>query len=142
MFGELPKIFDKNFALSYFFPSFIFIVVAGYLFQVAGMTQTKLPYINGELINDLSVIALFSYLGGIILLLINTMIYRFLEGYGNLNPFKLIYFFERRRYQHAVHDIELLDEEYRACIEQSKEFPIKSRMKRNELMRDVEQISR
>jgi hypothetical protein len=132
MFAELPKIFDKNFALNYFFPSFIFIVLAGYIFQIAGITQNILPYLDGELLNDLSVIALFSYLGGILLLITNRELYRFLEGYGKLNPFRLISRFERSRYQKIVREVEVLDKQYF-----SPNFSDKSRMKRTALMEQI-----
>ncbi len=128
MFAELPKIFDKNFALSYFFPSLVFIILSKYVLLVAGIDQNILPYLNGEPVNDLSILALFSYLGGIILLISNKEIYRFLEGYGKYHPLKA-FEFEKKRYRNIIQEVEKLDNEY-----YSPNFTPEARKRRTELM--------
>ena len=71
------------------------------------------------------------------LLAINRDLYRIMEGYLKYNPIKLFGWMEKWRYQRIVKELENLDEEYRKCIDSDKEFPVKSRTRRNELMRQL-----
>lgn len=42
---------------------------------------------------------------------------------------------EKRRYQKVLNEVEKLDDAFRECINSNREFPSKSRIKRNNLMR-------
>ncbi|HNM35434.1 MAG TPA: hypothetical protein PKI33_00155, partial [Anaerolineales bacterium] len=57
--------------------------------------------------------------------------------YGKYNPVKLFQWFEQRRYKKAVAELDKLDDEYRECYAAKKEFPAKSRTRRNEIMRQL-----
>jgi hypothetical protein len=135
MFGELPKLFDRNFAVGFFLPVAIFLTLSGVILApyVFSVEISELLEIN--LLVGTTVLGLFSWVGGIVLLAVNRDLYRFMEGYGAYNPMKLFARFEKRRYQKTVDELEKLDDEFRACIEAEKEFPAKSRKKRNKLIR-------
>jgi len=135
MFGELPKLFDRNFAVGFFLPVAIFITLSGvilspYVFQVEISSFLEINLLVGT-----TVLGLLSWVGGIVLLAVNRDLYRFMEGYGTYNPMKLFGWFERNRYRATVEELEKLDDEYLDCIEAKKEFPAQSRKKRNKLMR-------
>ncbi len=69
------------------------------------------------------------------LLAINRDLYRLMEGYLAYNPLKAFAGLEKWRFHRLTRDLEKLDDEYRECIAAKKEFPTKSRIKRNNLMR-------
>jgi hypothetical protein len=137
MFGELPKLLDRNFALAYFFPSMIFVMLTSYLFGNFGSSGYILPYLNGEIINDLTVVVVCTYMIGLFLLLINGELYRYLEGYGRFNPNRILIWFERNRFRKMINALQKLDDEYFECMSAQKEFPGKSRVKRNQIYNDL-----
>jgi hypothetical protein len=60
-----------------------------------------------------------------------------MEGYRKYNPLKLFGWMEKRRYHNMKSELEKLDDEFRECISSKTEFPVKSRTRRNELMRQL-----
>ena len=137
MFGELPKLFDRNFAVGFFLPVAIFITLSGLVLSQYGFAPGVNQYLNLSLIVGTTVLGIASWVGGIVLLAINRDLYRIMEGYGTFNPLKAFTWLEKWRYQRLVTGIDKLDGEYRTCIKEEKEFPAKSRIRRNLLMRQL-----
>ena len=137
MFGELPKLFDRNFAVGFFLPIAIFITLSGLVLSQYGFAPDFISYMARDLLVGTTVLGLLSWVGGILLLAVNRDLYRIMEGYGKYNPVKLFAWFEKHRYQKAVNELDKLDDEYRECYAAKKEFPTKSRTRRNEIMRQL-----
>ena len=135
MFGELPKLFDRNFAVGFFLPVAVFITLSGLILSPYVFSVNISSFIEIDLLVGTTVLGLLSWVGGVVLLAVNRDLYRFMEGYGTLNPMKLFGWFEKRRYRNTVNELDKLDDEYLACIEAEEEFPAKSRQKRNRLIR-------
>lgn len=134
MFGELPKLFDRNFAVGFFLPVAIFVSLSGVILNSYVFQEGISNYLEIDLLAGTTVLGLLSWVGGIVLLAVNRDLYRFMEGYGTYNPMKLFRWFEQSRYRKSVKELEELDEEYLDCIESKKEFSAQSRKKRNKLM--------
>lgn len=86
MFSEIPKLFDKHFAIGYLIPSAALLIgLQGLLsaFRIASLpsflTDTN-PIIGS------AIIGLLAWLLGVVLAATNRDLIRFLEGYGSLNP--------------------------------------------------------
>ena len=137
MFGELPKLFDRNFAVGFFLPIAIFITLSGLILSQYGFSPNIIAFVATDLLVGTTILGLLSWVGGILLLAVNRDLYRIMEGYGKYNPVKLFAWFEKRRYQNAVNELEKLDDEYREFYATKKEFPTKSRTRRNEIMRQL-----
>lgn len=137
MFSELPKLFDRNFAVGFFLPVAIFVVISGAILGQYSFAPNMVNYLATNLLIGTTVIGLLSWVGGIILLAVNRDLYRLMEGYGKFNPIRLFSWFEKQRYQKTTNELEKLDDEYRKCYEDKKEFPVKSRTRRNQLMRQL-----
>lgn len=137
MFGELPKLFDRNFAIGFFLPIAIFITLSGMILSQYGFAPNIISYFANELLVGTTVLGLLSWVGGILLLAVNRDLYRLMEGYGKYNPIKIFALFEKNRYQKVIIELEKLDNEYSECDAANKEFPVKSRIRRNQLMRQL-----
>src|SRR3990172_2004728 len=137
MFGELQKLFDRNFAVGFFLPVAIFITISGVILAQYGFAPNMVNYLATVLLVGTTIIGLISWVGGIVLLAINRDLYRVMEGYGKYNPIKLFAWIEKRRYQKALYELDKLDDEYRDCFEKKEEFPARSRIRRNQLMRQL-----
>ena len=133
MFGELPKLFDRNFAVGFFLPVAILITLSGVILAPYVFSEEISKLLEINLLIGTTVLGLLSWVGGIVLLAVNRDLYRFMEGYGTYNPMKLFGWFEKKRYQDTVKALDKLDNEYRDCIKAKKEFPAESRKKRNNL---------
>jgi hypothetical protein len=135
MFGELPKLFDRNFAVGFFLPVAVLIALSGLILSQYCFGPDINTFLNINIIVGTTVLGVASWIGGIVLLAINRDLYRIMEGYGTYNPLQALTWLEKWRYKRFVDQIEKLDEEYRICIEKKKEFPVESRLRRNLLLR-------
>lgn len=124
MFGELPKLFDRNFAVGFFLPVAIFITLSGLVLSQYGFGPDVSVYLETNLLIGTTILGISSWVGGIVLLAINRDLYRLMEGYGTYNPLKIFTWLEKRRYQRVLDQIEKLDDEYRECIKAKREFPV------------------
>lgn len=134
MFGELPKLFERNFAMAFFLP---FVVFLGMIAEIAnrfGQGKSLLAVLQSDLVIGTTLLGIISWLGGIFLLVSNRGLYRFLEGYGDWNPLKLIGGLQKRKYNKILAELEKLDDQFR---EQKVAFPREQRNKRNRLMREL-----
>ncbi len=141
MFGKLPELFDRDFAIGYFLPTATFMVVSLALVNGFGLLPAVLVVNTAiqvdVLIGTTTIIGLASWLASVFLLATNRDILRLIEGYGRLNPIRLFGKIEKRRYERLREGISKLDEEYSRCISEGKEFPMELRLKRKQLMEET-----
>lgn len=101
MFGKLPELFNRNFAVGFFLPVITFNALSLWLGQkfmlitIALNISTNSPV---EVLVGTTIFGLLAWLSSIILLAVNRDIYRFMEGYGRLNPLQIFHWLERYRY--------------------------------------------
>ncbi len=131
MFGELPKLFDRNFAMAFFLPVTVFIWIIGEIADRFGKSANLIASLQTNLIIGTTLLVIVSWLGGIFLLVTNRGLYRFLEGYGKWNPVQVLSRLEKWRYKKLINDIETLDDEFRKM---QNNFPAEKRAQRNKLM--------
>jgi hypothetical protein len=137
MFGELPKLFDRNFAVGFFLPVAIFIIFSGLILGQYPFVPDINALLGANLLIGTTIVGLISWIGGIVLLAINRDLYRLMEGYGSYNPLRIFGWWEKQRYRRLVQTLEKLDDEYRKWHEAGREFPAVSRIRRNLLMRQL-----
>ena len=133
MFSELPKLFERNFAMAFFMPVAIFIGASLLLLDQYQLTQI-LPTLNFDTLVGATLLGLISWLGGILLLVTNRDMYRLMEGYGKFNPVRLVGRFQRRRFQKLHERLGALNEEYRKA---GRNFPMEKMAERNTIMREL-----
>ena len=133
MFSELPKLFDRNFAMAFFMPVAIFIAASLLLLDRYQLTQI-LPTLDFDTLVGATILGLISWLGGILLLVTNRDMYRVMEGYGRFNPVKLVGGFQKRRFEKLNEKLDELDDEFR---ELGGDFPIEKRSERNKIMKEL-----
>jgi hypothetical protein len=137
MFGELPKLFDRNFIIGFFLPVAIFLTASGLILGQYSFGPDISTYLGTQLLIDTTVISLLAWVGGIVFLAINRDLYRLMEGYGTYNPLKIFTVLEKRRFHRLTNQLEMLDDEYRDSIANQQKFPEKSRTKRNQTIRQL-----
>jgi hypothetical protein len=114
LFGQLPKLFDRNFVIGYFLPVVLFAaasygVATG--FGVSGslgseslslLTKESVPANTATIalvpLVTTTIIALGLWLVAVLLLAMNRPLYQLMEGYGEYNPARLLVWKEKRRY--------------------------------------------
>ena len=102
MFAELPKLFDRNFAVGYLLP----VVVAataclGLLHAVDLLPDSLTKLASTDLVVGGTAAGFGLWLAAVVLLATNRGLIRLLEGYGWCNPARLFSCIERNRY-HAL----------------------------------------
>lgn len=83
MFSKLPELFGRNFATGYFLPIVIFISASLTIVEGTGLIifPMKLkPTDQIDLLLGTTLIGIFSWLGGFLLLALNRDIIRLMEG--------------------------------------------------------------
>lgn len=112
MFSELPKLFDRNFAIAYFLPVSLFLLASARLLYVLGYWPAVNAAFTDDKVFDASVVLFGGWILSILLLVLNREIYRFLEGYGTYNP--LVIFKDRSLNDYHARKAELkeLDKKY------------------------------
>jgi hypothetical protein len=130
MFAELPQLFDRDFAMAYFLPVVGFIAASAGLQQAFGNLAGFTAFGSFDTLVGTTVIVLISWLGGVLLLVMNRDLIRFLEGYGRLNPLNLLASFEKRRFRSLKQEISELDAEYKLCKAKNEDFPSKKQGRR------------
>ncbi len=138
MFGQLPKLFDRNFVIGYFLPSAVWVTTTHWImaslhwpssFLITFLPTTEASYWN------LANFSLFSLLGGVALLIINRGITRFMEGYwllrlkGNSNCLEK---WRDKRLQKKIAKLDAKDKCYEA---RGIQLPAEDDIKLNRLYR-------
>lgn len=134
MFGELPKLFGRDFAVGYFLPFAAFLATNLGLITGFGLSVRIVPYLQTQTLVGVTLLGLISWLGGIVLLALNRSTVSLFEGYGYLNPARLLAWIQRRQFDRLRLKLSALEKEYESCTADKREFPEKLRSKRMELM--------
>jgi hypothetical protein len=141
VFGEVPKIIDRNFVIGFFLPFATFIAVTFGLANGYDLLPQVLQVLKADLLLGTTVLGLATWLGGTILLAVNRDLYGLLEGYGRFNPFRLFAWIERRRFKKLRQAILALDEKYKYYTSINSNLPQTLVNKRARLMqKEVEQF--
>jgi hypothetical protein len=135
VFGELPKIFDRNFVIAFFLPVATFVAASLGIVYAYDLFPALLPTLKADLLIGTTVLGLAVWLGGVILLATNRDVYRLFEGYWRFNPFRLIAFIERRRYRKLRKQISVLDAEYNSYDSKGINPPDELNARRGKLLR-------
>lgn len=109
MFSELPKLFDRNFAIAFFLPAALFVLASVGIMDGFGRLPQTLPKFRDEALTATTLAGVASWFGGGVLLVLNYEIYRLLEGYGPFNPFGLLKPFALRRYRRQARTLKALN---------------------------------
>lgn len=133
MFSELPKLFERNFAMAFFMPVIIFIGISLLILEQYQSTQL-INTLDSVTLIDVTIIGLVSWLGGILLLVSNHDLYRLIEGYGKYNPLKLLGRFQKNRFLHLKEELDKLDDEY---VEAGDNFQPAKRTIRNKIIQEL-----
>jgi len=115
MFGELPKLFDRDFVIAFFLPSAIFLLASIGLLAGFDLFPAQVFLLKDDLLKGATAIGLAALLGGVFLLVMNYSIYRLLEGYGAYNPLRLLLPLTKRSYRRLQTKIDQNVEDIKAC---------------------------
>jgi hypothetical protein len=131
VFAELPKLFDRDFAIGYFLPAALFIALSYFVIAWFGFHPVVVALSADSFLKESAGFGLLSLLGGIILLVLNRGIVRFLEGYWPLRDW--LNWIELRRFRKLREDSRLSDEQKQHYKEINQEFPRALQDKRNKI---------
>src|SRR6266849_199683 len=91
MFGDIPKIFDRNFIIAYLLPSSLALAFSLSITHGLG-SLSSLDTTRG------AVFAAFAFAIGMALMAANRNVTRVLEGYGRINPMRIMKPIQKLRY--------------------------------------------
>lgn len=111
MFGELPKLFDRDFVVAFFLPAAVFVVASLGLLTGYNVFPGLLPLLKEDALKGATVVGVLAWVAGVLLLVMNFSVYRLLEGYGDYNPLKLLGRFQSRRYERLQEQIAKVEQE-------------------------------
>ena len=100
MFSKLPDLFERNFAIGFFLPVVIFLVINFTLLDKYNLLPTFLNINTGnqtDFLFKIVIIVIISWFLSILLSATNRDIIRLMEGYGRYNPIKIYKFIEVKR---------------------------------------------
>jgi hypothetical protein len=118
LFGELPKLFGREFAIGFFLPMVAFLLLS--LATVSGFENISdnvslwVRLIEGDkqLLVGATIFVFIVWLGAVTLSALNRDIIRLKEGYGKINPALILLRFQRWRLRRVRRQLEELDREY------------------------------
>lgn len=130
MFSELPKLLGRDFAIGFFLPAALFVAACLGLDRAF---PSAFPRLDGVPTDVLGAAALLfaTWMWAVLLLALNRSLQRLLEGYGGLNPFRLLAPLEKRRLARLTARIDQLD----AAIRKDPDAARALNAERGELMR-------
>lgn len=144
MFNKIPGLLERNFALGYLLPPLIWVLTSSklldqfdslpFLFKFLPLFEVNTDFLFTS-VNGVIIVLI----GSIFLLAINRELFRLLEGYGKLNPIRLLYFIEQYKFNNIKSKIAELDSQYFSCYENGQEFSSRLNQKRAKLMIEVVQ---
>jgi hypothetical protein len=117
MFAELPKLFDRDFAVGYFLPLVVFVpcmylVASSFAAPEVVHFLTNIDLLQGKPSPfDATVIVIVLWLGAILLLVMNFSIMRFKEGYGDWNPLRVLRWREVVRFRKLHEELKSLEDQ-------------------------------
>ena len=89
MFGQLPGLFGKDFAIGYFLPATAIALAAAGVLALFGDLAVLLKLAENEATLGTTLALAVVWLFSIVLMALNRSIVRFLEGYGAFNPLQV-----------------------------------------------------
>ena len=110
MFGELPKLFGRDFAIGCFLPVVVFFAITLPTTELFEMWPALSKQIKSDLPIGVTLVILLSWVVATTLLGLNQLIYRVLEGYGSLNPARLMRRIELCRFRRLSAEISRLEQ--------------------------------
>lgn len=131
MFGELPKLLDRDFVVGFFLPVALFLALSLGLMEAFGV-PIDLKLLGEQPLIRTTLLGAVTWLLGVVLLILNRLVYRLLEGYGSLNPAQLFSRVERARYERLMAEIASDDDSYRLYQQQGEQIPDDLRTRRNQ----------
>jgi hypothetical protein len=111
MFGELPKLFDRDFIIAFFLPAAIFLLTSFALVADFGLFPALTPLLKEDILKGSTILGIAAWLGGVFLMVMNYSIHRLLEGYGDYNPLGLLLPLKKRAYWKLQDKIDRIQEE-------------------------------
>lgn len=123
MFAQLPKLFDKEFFIGYFVPTFATLIAILAILEVSGFGVEFTNFLEVEKFLDVALGLLVVWLASIALMAINRSVIRVLEGYGRVNPFKLIEHFQLRQFDILKGDLADLKTKKGALEKEGERIP-------------------
>ncbi len=136
MLGELPKLFDRNYAMAYFLPVLLFLAAGFGLVAGVGCIPQLIASRTGDPAAVAAGLAIAAWLGGFLLLALNRTLYQILEGYGRYNPLQLNMRRERGRYQRLHKQLEALYRKQEGAQGMDSRFTAKDRARLRRLQQD------
>lgn len=137
MFGKLPSLFGRNFVIAYFAPFILFVGGNLFILKKFKLLEVIFGIKQFDLLTGVSIIGLSSWIGGVLLLVANFIIIRFMEGYGSLNPMGLFKFIEKRRYKKLNDAISNINIKFTDLEYRKKEIPLELRDERQKKMKKI-----
>lgn len=133
MFGQLPKLFDRDFAIAYFLPSAAFVAITYVIVIRFGLSPVLFTLSADSFLKDLAAFGSLSLFGGIILLVANRWIVRLLEGYWPFGLRRHFNWIERWRFRKARKESLDSDQAIDAYEMRAEPFPRDLKDKRNKI---------
>lgn len=91
MFGSLSTLLDRNSVLGFILPTLLFFVNAIWIIDRFQIKQPYLTFTSSDLLKDGTVLAVACVVASVILMLLNNVFYRFLEGYRGEGFYQKLY---------------------------------------------------
>lgn len=132
MFGELPKLFDRDFAIAYFLPSAGFVAITYFFAAHFNLTSVLFDFSKESFLKDITSFGLLALLGAIILLVANRSLVRLMEGYWAFNLKQHFNWIEVRRYKELLAKEKRSDEE-KMNYSDSNPYPRELQAERNQI---------
>jgi hypothetical protein len=136
LFGELPKLFDRDFVIAFFLPATILVAASLGMGSAFGLLPRLLSISRTDILQAATILGVASWLGGVLLLVLNYNLFRLFEGYGNYNPLRYFERFEKNKYERMQESIGKLREEIKEKSSDAEEevMLIKLRAQRDRLL--------
>ena len=136
MFGELPKLLGRNFAIAFLLPVTLTLIL-GVLIWDSYTTSDIISWFLSDLVVGTTAAGFVCWLVSVSLLVTNRELYRVLEGYGRLNPIRLFGFLEKARYESLLGAIAAAKEKKEAYRKKGQPLPASLRLLRNQLQENL-----
>jgi hypothetical protein len=130
VFGDLPKIFDRNFIVAYFLPA------AGFLAVSLGMVHEQ-PLITVIVSTPGVGFVVAALLLGVVLVGANRSVTRLLEGYDKRNPVRILDAVRLNRFRKLRRRLSTLDKKYERYAASDVDVPQHILDERTDLMTEL-----
>jgi hypothetical protein len=131
LFGELPKLFDRAFVISYLLPSTLWMGATLTLLDLLGLMARIRALVQETTLSGAQAITIGVAAAAVLLLALNRPLIRMLEGYGGpWNPVSWLLPLELRRFDRAQAELDASGTEYAAQGRRSAPPAVQERMRR------------